>query len=179
MKFLIILLAFTVSLVFAAGGLTKDELKRRLDYLDSIKTQPDFPYRALMLSPTASNTEIESNYRRLALEYHPDRYRDDPNTEQIASELMEIINSAYKTLSDDRERPGYRSTSGGGSAADLIHRQKFHSGYQWLSGSSSNENAPRRQSLRGTHYMFAAKIKYYLNNQIRICWAQQVQVKMI
>jgi molecular chaperone DnaJ len=59
----------------------------------------------------AAKEEIKSAYRRLALQYHPDRNRDDPDCETRLKE----INEAYQILGDEKKRAQY----------DLMSRQPF------------------------------------------------------
>ncbi len=58
------------------------------------------PYSTLGISPTASETDIKSAYRKLAKELHPDRNKDNPR----ASERFSEVTQAYDLLSDTSKR---------------------------------------------------------------------------
>ncbi len=62
-------------------------------------------YQVLQLQPTASAADIRKAYRRLALEFHPDK-----NNTQQASERFVIISEAYAVLSDPVQRKKYDLT---------------------------------------------------------------------
>ncbi len=53
----------------------------------------------LGVARTAGDQEIKSAYRKLALQYHPDRNPDDPDAEERFKECSE----AYAVLSRRRE----------------------------------------------------------------------------
>lgn len=59
-------------------------------------------YEILGLSKSASTAEIKSAYRKLALEWHPDR-----NKAAGANEKFKEINEAYAVLSDPKKRGNY------------------------------------------------------------------------
>jgi DnaJ-class molecular chaperone len=59
-------------------------------------------YEILGVSNDASYREITSAYRKLALQYHPDR-----NRSPHANEMMLNINTAYGILSDPSKRKEY------------------------------------------------------------------------
>jgi DnaJ-class molecular chaperone len=61
--------------------------------------QKDY-YRVLGLDPAAPEEEIKKAYRKLALEYHPDRHPDDSTSEGKFKEISE----AYAVLSDPEKR---------------------------------------------------------------------------
>jgi DnaJ-class molecular chaperone len=60
-------------------------------------------YEVLGIDSNASQQEIKDTYRKLALQYHPDRNKDDPS----ATDKMKTINEAYATLSDPAKRREY------------------------------------------------------------------------
>src|SRR3990172_9594458 len=59
-------------------------------------------YKTLGVSPDASQEEIKRAYRRLAMQYHPDRHKDPG-----AEERFKLINEAYETLSNTEKRARY------------------------------------------------------------------------
>lgn len=60
-------------------------------------------YDILGVSRTASADEIKRAYRRLALKWHPDRNKDDPEAEQ----RFKRLNEAYEVLRDPATRAKY------------------------------------------------------------------------
>jgi hypothetical protein len=76
-------------------------------------------YLILGLDPDASLESIKLAYRRLALEFHPDRVLHLPKEEQEqASSRMTDLNEAYSVLSDTRQRREYDSKYVSASAAE-------------------------------------------------------------
>jgi DnaJ-class molecular chaperone len=59
-------------------------------------------YQILGVSKTATADEIKKAYRKLALEYHPDR-----NKSKEAGEKFKEVNKAYEVLSDSQKRQTY------------------------------------------------------------------------
>lgn len=68
-------------------------------------------YRTLGLKPDASAEEIKKVYRKLAMQYHPDRNGGSHDSE----ERLKEINEAYQILGDEEKRRRY----------DLLYRQPF------------------------------------------------------
>jgi molecular chaperone DnaJ len=60
-------------------------------------------YEVLGVGREAGDQEIKSSYRRLALQYHPDRNPDEPTAEEKFKEASE----AYSVLSDPQKRAAY------------------------------------------------------------------------
>ena len=60
-------------------------------------------YQTLGIAKTASDQEIKKAYRKLALQYHPDKNKGDKTAEAKFKE----INQAYEVLSDNQKRSQY------------------------------------------------------------------------
>ncbi len=60
-------------------------------------------YELLGVARNASEDEIKKSFRRLAMKYHPDRNRDNPQAE----EQFKKIKEAYDVLSDAKKRSAY------------------------------------------------------------------------
>lgn len=60
-------------------------------------------YELLGVARNASDTEMKKAFRRLAMKYHPDRNKDNPNAE----EQFKKIKEAYEVLSDPQKRAAY------------------------------------------------------------------------
>ncbi len=60
-------------------------------------------YEVLIVERTASDQELKSAYRKLAMQYHPDRNPDDP----AAEEKFKQASEAYQVLSDPDKRAAY------------------------------------------------------------------------
>jgi DnaJ-class molecular chaperone len=79
-------------------------------------------YEVLGIEKQATAKQIKEAYRRLALRYHPDRNRDNPE----AATRMKEINEAYAVLSDPRKRTEYeRMREAYGSSAYTHFRQTY------------------------------------------------------
>ena len=65
-------------------------------------TEKDY-YEILEVSKTASGEEIKKAFRRLAMQYHPDR---NPGNKEAETRFKEI-NEAYEVLKDEQKRAAY------------------------------------------------------------------------
>ncbi len=72
-------------------------------------------YETLGIPKTATEAEIKKAYRKLAMQYHPDRNQGD----KTAEEKFKQINEAYAVLSDTAKRQQY----------DTYGDQRFHQQY--------------------------------------------------
>ncbi len=61
-------------------------------------------YDILGVTKTASAEELKRAYRKQALEWHPDRHKDD---KEVAEKRFKEINQAYQVLSDPQKRSAY------------------------------------------------------------------------
>lgn len=65
-------------------------------------TEKDY-YEILEVSKTAGNDEIKKSFRKLAMQYHPDR---NPGNKEAETKFKEI-NEAYEVLKDEQKRAAY------------------------------------------------------------------------
>ena len=66
-------------------------------------TKSDY-YDILGVSKNATADEIKKAYRKQALEWHPDRHKDDKET---ADKRFKEVNEAYQVLSDPQKKSAY------------------------------------------------------------------------
>jgi DnaJ-class molecular chaperone len=92
-------------------------------------------YGVLELDHTATADDIKSNYRRLAMKWHPDRNAGSPEAE----ERFKRISEAYSVLSDDRQRADYDARLAGerDGGAGRVFESAFGRGF----GAFSRERA--------------------------------------
>lgn len=60
-------------------------------------------YSILGVSKNANTNQIKKAYRRLAIELHPDKNKDDPD----AASKFQDLSAAYEVLSDEEKRKKY------------------------------------------------------------------------
>src|SRR5580692_8271787 len=60
-------------------------------------------YEVLQVARTASDVELKASYRRLAMQWHPDRNPNNPEAE----EKFKACSEAYQVLSDPEKRAAY------------------------------------------------------------------------
>src|ERR671935_1687554 len=69
-------------------------------------------YSMLGVPPTASPEEIRQRYLRLAHEWHPDKWSNDPVAQWRATEKMKRLNEAYARIKDAPLRDDRRAGAG-------------------------------------------------------------------
>jgi curved DNA-binding protein CbpA len=85
------------------------------------RTRGDVDYYAVLgLAPGASDDEIRRTYRRLALQWHPDRNRGDGRAEERFKEISE----AYAVLMDPAKRRAWEAARQGGFSAGFPHSRE-------------------------------------------------------
>jgi DnaJ-class molecular chaperone len=90
-------------------------------------------YDILGIAKSASADEIKKAYRKQALEWHPDRHKDD---KEAAEKRFKEINEAYQVLSDPQKRSaydqyGHQAFSPGGAASGFGGQGPFGQSGQW------------------------------------------------
>ena len=93
-------------------------------------------YEVLGVNRGATDQEVKSAYRRLALQHHPDR---NPDNKEASEERFKEITEAYSVLADSDKRAaydrfGFAGVGGGGGAAPDFSSTIF-SGFEDLFGS--------------------------------------------
>lgn len=98
-------------------------------------------YEVLGVQKNATMDEIKKGYRKLAVQYHPDRNPGNKEAEEKFKEATE----AYEVLSDDQKRPIYDQYGfaglegmGGGGGFDPSHFQGFEDIFGDFSGIFEN-----------------------------------------
>jgi len=83
-------------------------------------------YDVLEIGESASADEIKKSYRRLAMQWHPDRNQNNPTAEV----KFKSINEAYEVLGDEQKRAEY----------DAQRKGQFNPGWQQHQGSPFHQN---------------------------------------
>ena len=111
-------------------------------------------YEVLGVGKSASKDEIKKAYRKLAMQYHPDRNPGD----KVAEEKFKEAAEAYEVLSDDQKRQrydqfGHAGVSGaGGGGGSACHQGQQPEGKSQIdtprSGGRRREKAQSQEILR-------------------------------
>ncbi|MDR3177027.1 MAG: molecular chaperone DnaJ [Desulfovibrio sp.] len=119
-------------------------------------------YEVLGVARTASQEEIKKSYRRLAMEYHPDRNPGDAEAEVRFKEAAE----AYDVLRDEEKRSrydrfGHEGVSGGGgfSSTDDIFSH-FGDIFSDLFGFAGSGAGRRRRPTQGADLRYNLSVSF-------------------
>lgn len=86
-------------------------------------------YNILGVPRDASDDDIKKAYRKLAMEFHPDR---NPGKEKWANEKFKEINEAYAVLGNPEKRQQYDRFGTTGDANDIFRNQTTQSTFEDL-----------------------------------------------
>ena len=86
-------------------------------------------YKILGLSNNASQDEIKKAYRKLAMQYHPDR---NHGKEEWANEKFKEINEAFSVLGDPEKRRQYDQFGTVGNISDIFGSQATRTTFEDL-----------------------------------------------
>ncbi len=74
-------------------------------------------YKILLVPRNATDDDVKKAYRKLAMEYHPDR---NPGKEKWATDKFKEINEAFSVLGDPEKRRQYDQFGGEGNMGDIL-----------------------------------------------------------
>jgi curved DNA-binding protein len=86
-------------------------------------------YKILGVPRNASEEDIKKAYRKLAMQYHPDR---NPGKEQWANEKFKEINEAYAVLGNPEKRAQYDQYGAVGDIGDIFSSRSTQSTFEDL-----------------------------------------------
>ncbi|XP_031101577.1 chaperone protein dnaJ 72 [Ipomoea triloba] len=93
-------------------------------------------YKALGVSREASKEAIKQAFRKLAVEFHPDKHvNSPPHVRERATSKFKQLSHAYDTLMDDRKRADYNIRSSTSSPYGNNYSRSY---YQYQSSSYGN-----------------------------------------
>jgi molecular chaperone DnaJ len=135
-------------------------------------TKRDY-YEILGVSKGASNDEVKSAYRKLAMKYHPDKNPGDKESEEMFKECAE----AYEVLSDPQKKQRYDQfghqgvNSTGFSGFDNVNDIFSHFGdifggfgggsiFDEFFGGGSSRGRRRSQGVAGTDMKITLRLSY-------------------
>ncbi len=142
-------------------------------------------YEILGVSKGASADEIKKAYRKVAMQYHPDRNPGDKSAEEKFKEAAE----AYEVLSDQEKRAqydrfGHAGVSGNGRGGPNVNMEDIFSQFgdifgedvfgSFFGGGSGRRGGQRGRGVRGSNLRIKIKLNY---EEIAKGVTKQIKVK--
>ena len=130
-------------------------------------------YEILSVSKTASSDEIKKSYRKVAMQYHPDRNPGDKTAEEKfkeAAEAYEVLSDADKRAQYDRF--GHAGVSGNGRGAHAPNMEDIFSQFGDIfgedifgsffggGGGQRTRGGQRARGTRGSNLRIKLKLNY-------------------
>ncbi|KAH9389759.1 DnaJ (Hsp40), sub B, member 12 [Tyrophagus putrescentiae] len=116
----------------SASSSTGEQSRTSVDYVKSCK---DY-YEILGVPKTATEAEIKKQYRKLALQFHPDK-----NKAHGAAEAFKAIGNAFAVLSDPDKRRKYDQIGHQDGYENIRRRHSNNSGFDYTRGFDEEFNA--------------------------------------
>jgi DnaJ-class molecular chaperone len=106
-------------------------------------------YDILGVSPAASDADLRRAYKQQAMQWHPDKNKDDPT----ATDKFQQINEAYEILKDPSKRQVYdqygpEGLRGDNGGMDNIFSHLFGGSFFGRSRGSNSQRRPRTQDIQ-------------------------------
>jgi molecular chaperone DnaJ len=142
-------------------------------------------YEILGVSKGASADEIKKAYRKVAMQYHPDRNPGDKSAEEKFKEAAE----AYEVLSDQEKRAqydrfGHAGVSGNGRGGSNVNMEDIFSQFgdifgddvfgSFFGGGGGRRGGQRGRGVRGSNLRIKIKLNY---EEIAKGVTKQIKVK--
>ncbi len=89
------------------------------------------PYEVLGIPKNATDDEINTAYRKLVKQYHPDRYVGNPLAD-LAAEKIKEINKAYDAIMDERRNKSNSSSSSFNSGSSNYNQHSSNADYNHI-----------------------------------------------
>lgn len=125
------------------------------------------PYEILDLKKGATKDEVRRAYKKLAKQYHPDQYGDNP-LKDLAEERMVEINKAYDELmksfdKDTSSRSSHNSNSSGNTynrtSSGNYNQSSSYNRSSNYNNSNSNNNYNQNYQSGGANYGYYQEVK--------------------
>lgn len=100
----------------------EDQTTAKDNYYNTNSLQDMNYYQILQISNDASLTDVKKAYRKLALQYHPDR---NLGNEKQAEQIFRVVAEAYEVLSDETKRKEYDTMLRYGSGNNRYSNQQY------------------------------------------------------
>lgn len=123
-------------------------------------------YKILGVHKSASKEEIKQAFRKLAMEFHPDKHSQSPKSlKESATVKFKQLSEAYETLIDDRKRADYNLRRNAyGPHQNQYKRYDYHygggGGYSYRDPYANRHSGSARRGGGGGFVRFEMGLRY-------------------